>query len=163
MTIRAVAFLCVVLAVTSGCVAKREAEEREALLTYLYQAVGVATDPYGLAPEIKRQCHDAIRYDIISRYQYPESWEMLKDLTPMEKATHEYALKTGLNTLEPIAPETVFFMTEYGGYDFVGHNTRKQYVCSVERVHDVLQLKAVASREGFKRRTALSDTPPAAW
>lgn len=166
---RCAAFLLLSALVLSGC-ALKQAKEREAMLRNLYTQQGVAHSPYGLDEGIKRQCHERIQRSIISTYRYPDSWEMYKELAPMEKATHQYALRTGYTLPDPEKPEepystehTVFYMTEYLGEDFVGTGTSRRYVCSVRRDAQGLHLDAVASSEGFRRRMNLPDDQPPAW
>lgn len=154
----------------TGCVAKRQAEEREAMLFNISHKFNVAYDPYGLKDPFKYECHDRIRSDIISRYARPNAWDVYKELALMEKATHAYAKRVGYQLADPEDPEvipsnvhTAFFMTEYIGEDFVGVGTTRQYVCTFERNPTGTYLMSVASSEGFKRAMNLPDTRPSAW
>lgn len=169
MRLRALPLLLLACIAVSGC-ALKQAKEREAMLRHLYAQQGVAEKPYALDAEIKHQCHTRIQRDIIAAYRYPDSWTPFKELAPMEKATHQYALRTqyrlpdGDNAEKPHSTEhTIFYMAEYLGEDFVGSGTSRRYVCTVRKDEDGLHLDAVASDEGFKRAMNLPIVPPSAW
>lgn len=168
--IRHILLLTCIAIAANGCVAKRQAEEREAMIRRIFDHQGVMHRPYALDESIKRECHTRIRNDIIAYYTYPDTWELFKELAPMEKATYEYARRTGYTMPDPEKPEepystdhTVFYMTEYLGQDFVGNGTNRHYVCTVRADVTGLHLEAVSSLEGFRRTMNLPSTEPAAW
>lgn len=161
--------LLVSVVALSGC-ALKQAKEREAMLRHLYAEQGVAHSPFDLDDAIKRQCHERIQRSIISGYRYPDTWELYKQLAPMEKATHQYALRTRYTLPDPEKPEepystehTIFYMTEYLGEDFVGTGTSRRYVCTVRSDGQGLHLDTVATDQGFVRVMNLPDTQPSAW
>lgn len=162
--------LAAMLTIALGGCAKMQADKREAMLRRMYDHHGVMHKPYALDDRIKQECHSRIRSEIIVHYTHPESWDAFKELAPMEKATHAYALQTGYTMPDEGKPEepystehTVFYMTKYLGEDFVGNGTDRRYVCTVKADTGGLHLEAVSTIEGFRRVMNLPVAEPAAW
>lgn len=162
--------LAVMVTIVLGGCAKMQADEREAMLRRIYDHQGVMHKPYALADRIKQECHRRIRGEIIALYAKPETWDLFKELAPMDKATHAYALRTGYTMPDEDEPEqpystehTAFYMTEYLGQDFIGNGTARHYVCTVKADTAGLRIDAVSSLEGFRRVMNLPTDEPAAW
>lgn len=166
MKMRFISLALATSVVLGGCVSKEAAESRNAKIRQLWQVMGVKDDSFGLNPQVKKICHAKFQKNFISKAKFPDSWKMVKELAPMEFATAVYMDSAPrAKTLEAKESQlnSVFFMSEYEGTNWMNLPSSERYICQVQLKNNSLIVPYVAEGEQFQNTTGLPDSAPSAW